>query len=241
MSITADIQRLEPGALIRLYELDLSTLGGDILRFHGHTQAGSITWRGHAYDPWAIEATEFQRTGEAQQPAPTLSVGNIGQDEAGNAIPGVISSLCLALNDLVGAVLTVRETFAHYLDAENFPQGNPAADPEQELPLEVWIVEQKVSETAEVLTFELSNSLSFDGTRLPARQITAGVCSWLWIGGYRGPYCGYTGNRYLDAQDNVVTDPALDRCGGRVSSCKGRFGEYQVINFGGFPAADRLR
>lgn len=241
MPITADIQRLEPGALVRLYELDLTSLGGDVLRFHGHTQAGPIFWRGEAYQPWAIEARDFARTGEAQQPAPTLSVGNIGQDEQDRPVVGVISSLCIALDDLVGAVLTVRETLGQYLDAANWPEGNSSADPDQELPLEVWIVEQKTSETAEVIEFELSNSLSFDGRQLPGRQISAGICPWLWIGGYRGPYCGYTGSSYFDAQDTPVTDPALDRCGGRVTSCKSRFGEYQVINFGGFPAADRLR
>src|SRR3546814_2911663 len=48
----------------------------------------------------------------------------IGIDSDGNPIPGVISSLCIALDDLVGARLIVRETLAHYLDTENFPEGN---------------------------------------------------------------------------------------------------------------------
>jgi len=241
MSITSDVQKLEPGALVRLFELDMTAIGGDILRFHGHTQSGPIFWQGKEYSPWAIEARDFERTGDAQQPSPTLSVGNIGQDENGNPVPGVVSSLCLALNDLVGATLTVRETLGQYLDAENFPDGNPGADPAQELPLEVWLIEQKTSETPEIVEFELSNSLSFDGRQLPGRQITASICSWLWIGGYRGPYCGYTGNKYFDAQDNPVTDPALDKCAGRLGSCKLRFGENKQLNFGGFPAADRLR
>lgn len=241
MSITADVQRLEPGALVRLYELDCTGIGGDILRFHGHTQVGPIYWQGNEYSPWAIEASDFARTGDAQQPSPTLSVGNIGQDQDGKPVPGVISSLCVALDDLVGAVLTVRETLGQYLDAANFPEGNPGADPAQELPLEVWIVEQKTSETPEIVEFELSNSLSFDGRQLPGRQIVAGICPWLWIGGYRGPYCQYTGNRYFDAQDNPTSDPAQDRCGGRLTSCKLRFGETKPLSFGGFPAADSLR
>ena len=45
----------------------------------------------------------------------------------------------------------------------------------------------------------------------------------------------------FDINGNPVSDPALDRCGGRVSDCKKRFGEYAVINFGGFPSADRVR
>ena len=46
----------------------------------------------------------------------------------------------------------------------------------------------------------------------------------------------------------TVADPALDRCGGRVSSCQKRFAAEQgvsevaaIINFGGQPAADTLR
>lgn len=35
MTIEADIQKLEPGALIELFELDMTSLSGDILRFHG--------------------------------------------------------------------------------------------------------------------------------------------------------------------------------------------------------------
>lgn len=248
MGISADVQKLEPGALVRLFELDCTQIGGDVLHFHGYAQAGSIFWKGVEYRPWPIEARDFERTGDAQQPAPTLAVGNIGEGPTGEQITGVISSLCLALDDLVGAVLTVRETFAQYLDAVNFDGGNATADPAQELPTEVWIVEQKTSETPEAIEFELSNSLSFDGRKLPGRQITASICHWLWIGGYRGPYCGYTHNAYFDAQNNPTSDAALDRCPGLVSACQLRFGAQQgvkpveaVVNFGGAPSADRIR
>ncbi|KCB48658.1 phage minor tail protein L [Bordetella hinzii] len=247
MGVTADIQKLEPGVLVRLFELDCSRIGGDVLHFHGYPQAGSLFWKGVEYRPWAIEARDFERTGDARQPAPTLAVGNIGETESGQRT-GVISSLCLALDDLVGATLTVRETLGQYLDPANFAGGNPSADPSQELPTEVWIVEQKTSETPEVVEFELSNALSFDGRKLPGRQITASICHWLWIGGYRGPYCGYSHNAYFDAQNTPTRDPALDRCPGLVSACQLRFGAQQgvlpveaVINFGGAPSADRIR
>ena len=32
-------------------------------------------------------------------------------------------------------------------------------------------------------------------------------------------------------------DPALDKCGGRLSDCKLRFGEYGELPFGGYPAS----
>lgn len=246
--INSDIQTLEPGKLIELFELDASALGANIMYFHGYAQAGKITWQGKEYEPWAIQAEGFSRTSDGAQPQPTLRVGNIGQDIAGNPIPGIISSLCLQFQDLVGARLKRHRTLSKYLDAVNFPGGNPAADPTQELPLEVWVIEQRASETPEVVEFKLSSPIDLSGRQLPGRQIVASICPWLWIGGYRGPYCQYTGNAYFDREDAPVLDASLDKCGGRVSSCKKRFAAEQgvsedaaVINFGGFPAADRLR
>lgn len=241
MGIYADVQKLELGADVRLFELDASGIGGTVQRFHGYTQIGPIWWQGNQYDPWAIKAEGFEQVGEGQQPTPTLSVGNIGQDADGTPRPGVISALCVALDDLVGARVVVRETLGKYLDARNFPEGNPTASPDEGLPPEIWLIQQKTVETAEVVEFELSSALDFNGQMLPGRQIIAGVCGWLTKGGYRGPYCGYTGSRMFDINGNQVSDPALDRCSGLLSDCKKRFGEYEVINFGGFPSADRIR
>ncbi|MCG7087634.1 phage minor tail protein L, partial [Pseudomonas aeruginosa] len=46
MTITADDQALEPGALVRLFDLDCTGFGGEMLRFHGHLQQGPIHWQG---------------------------------------------------------------------------------------------------------------------------------------------------------------------------------------------------
>ena len=248
MPITLDIQKLEPGALVTLYELDATGIGGPAQRFHGYVDTDKIYWQGEEYEAWPIEATGFSRTSDGQQAQPTLTVGNIGMDEAGNPVPGIISSLCIAYDDLVGARLIRHQTLAKYLDAENFDGGNPDADPDEELPQEIWLIEQKTGETSETIEFTLSSPIDFSERMLPDRQIIANVCPWLWKGGYRGAYCGYTGTAYFDADGNAVTDPALDRCGGRLTDCKKRFAADQgvsedaaVVNYGGFPSADRLR
>lgn len=249
MPITTDIQKLEPGRLIELYELDAQTLGADSLYFHGYPQAGTITWQGKSYLPWSITSEGFKRTSEGQQASPSVTVGNIGEDEEGNPVQGIISSLCLEFQDLVGARIVRHRTLSKYLDAINFPEGNPTADPAEELPPEIWLIEQKTNENPEAVTFTLSSLIDFDTMQLPGRQIVASICPWLWKGGYRGPYCNYTGSAYFDKDDNPVADPSLDRCGGRVSSCKLRFAAEQgvenidaaVINFGGFPSSDRIR
>lgn len=220
MTITADIQQLEPGSLVELFEVDCTSIGGDLLRFHGHLQSASIWWQGNEYKAWPIQATGFAHTSDAQQPEPKLTVGNVN---------GTISALCVFLADLAGAKVRRRRTLAKYLDAINFPDGNPTADPSEEMAPELWYIEQKSSETNVQVEFTLSSALDFGGQQLPARQIVT-ICQF----DYRGPYCGYTGTSYFDANDQPATDPALDRCSKRISGCECRFGVNEPLSFGGF-------
>lgn len=231
MTVREDIQKLDPGTLVELFELDATALGGDVAFFHGHAHMQPIWWNGNQYSGWPIKAEGFARTGE-QQPVPKLAVGNVN---------GSISALCIYFDDLVGAKLTMRQTFAKYLDAVNFPDGNPTADPTQEFPPEVWFIDRKSGESSDVVEFELASALDFNGVQLPRRQIIAGRCLWLSIGGYRGPYCNYTGGPVAKADGTPTSNMAEDRCGGLVRDCKLRFGINDVLNFGGFPAAGLVR
>ncbi|WP_186164247.1 phage minor tail protein L [Burkholderia gladioli] len=220
MTISSDIQQLEPGRLVELFEVDCTSIGGDMLRFHGHLHSASIWWQGNEYKPWPIQATGFEHTSDAQQPEPKLTVGNVN---------GTISALCVFLADLAGAKVRRRRTLAKYLDAVNFSDGNPTADPSEEMAPELWYIEQKSSETNVQVEFTLSSALDFGGQQLPSRQIVT-ICQF----DYRGPYCGYTGTSYFDANDQPVTDPALDRCSKRISGCECRFGVNEPLSFGGF-------
>lgn len=242
MPINSDVQKLEPGELVQLFELDLSILSGPIQRFHGYP-TGPIVFQGITYHPWLIQAEGFERTGDVQQPSPTITVANIGvNQETGEETRGLISALCRAYRDMVGARVTVRQTFRKYLD------GQPTADPSQELPPQIWYIEQRTNETPAEVQFELSGALTLDGLRLPGRPMQAGNCVWLQKGGYRGPYCQYTGTAFFTALDVPTGDQAQDKCGGRLTSCQLRFGAQQgvppiaaVVNFGAFPSLDRIR
>ncbi|MEN5093994.1 hypothetical protein ABE458_25200 [Pseudomonas protegens] len=44
-----------------------------------------------------------------------------------------------------------------------------------------------------------------------------------------------------DENDIIVTDASQDKCGGRLSSCKLRFGQNNPLPYGSFPAAGLLR
>jgi lambda family phage minor tail protein L len=228
MTIQADMQSLEPGGLIEVYEVNATTLGVGIFRFHGYPQIGSIWWQGLQYDPWPIQAEGFDRAASGKPPTPVLSLSNLN---------GSITALCLSYDDLVGSIFTRRRTLTKYLDAANFPGGNPTADPTQKFPDEIWFIERKTHETAEQASFELASAMDFNNVQLPRRQIIANQCPWR----YRDANCGYTGGPVAKIDDTPTSNPALDDCGKKVTSCKKRFGENGVLNHGGFPAAGLVR
>lgn len=231
MTITADLQSLEPGRIVELFELDATPAGGSVMRFHnGLNELGAnVTWDGNIYTAFPIEATGFEFSGRGQLPRPVLRVANV---------TGLLGALVRTYQDLLGCRLVRKRTLVKYLDAVNFPGGvNPAADPTAALPDDIYFIDRKASESKTLIEFELSAAFDVAGVQLPRRFVVQNVCQWA----YRGPECGYTGTTYLDAADAPVGTLAADSCGKRLASCKARFGEHAELPFGGFPAAGLVR
>lgn len=226
MSVAADIQTLQPGAVIELFELEV---GAEVLRFHAGTNAllQPVVWGGMTYTPLPIQAEGFDLSTSGSMPRPRLRVANI---------EGVVSQALLD-GDIAGAKVTRRRTMARYLDAVNFPAGNPDADPTAEMTPDVFYIDRKTSESKVMVEFELASSLDVGAVKLPKRQIIQNSCPWR----YRSAECGYAGGPVATVLDNPTTDPAADQCGKRLSSCKLRFGETAVLPYGGFPAAGLVR
>lgn len=218
--IAADIQKLDPGQLVVLYELDATALGGGVLRFHSMF-AGPIMFKGQEYSPWPTEAEGFERT-SSQQPVPVVRVANVN---------GAISTLCQLFDDLLGTKFTRRRTFWRYTD------GQPDANINAEFVPDVYFIERKANEDTTNVAFELASVLDFEGLMLPGRQIIANHCPFE----YRGEGCMYAGPPVADANDNPTSDPLLDRCGKRLRSCKMRLWPDNILNYGGFPAAGLAR
>lgn len=247
MALITDIQKLEPGGEVRLFEIDGTEYGADVLRFHAHAvphtpeellayegsvndlPAKSIWWQGNEYAAWPVQIEGIGADSNGSATRPTFMAGNVN---------GRITALCLAFEDLLKFQLTVRETLVQYLDAANFPEGNPTADPTQEA-LEIWYIDQKTGEDGEVVQWELSSPGEIDDHGLPGRQMTT-FCHWAMTGGYRGPDCQYTGVAMFDDDDNPTGDPSKDDCNGGLKSCKLRFGQNNQLNHGGFPAVSLI-
>ena len=250
MSLNSDYQKLEPGNTVRLFEVDGSAFGLDeVLRFHAYnlshtpeeiTAAGgddaklaakSIWWQGKEYGAWPcqIEGLEMATSGSTAQP--TLTLANLN---------GSITALCLRFEDMAQAKVTIHDTLAYYLDANNFPEGNPTADPEQEKK-QVYYIDRKSLENDETVEFELASPADLRGLQIPTRQIHS-LWTWCSRGWYRtGKGCDYAGTRYFDENGQPVDDPSQDKCGGLLSDCQKRFGENNPVPFGGFPGAALIR
>lgn len=266
MTLNSDYQKLYVDSAVRLFELDASALGAGILRFHGHISYREweqffltidstefsidttelavsqefnptgekvwfrdIIWQGQRYSPIPIEVTGLEMRADGKASSPTLSMANNL-----NGIQGLISAYCLQFGDFAGAKLKVISTLAKYLDADNFSKGNPQAS--NEAKTQLWYIEQKTSENAQAVTFELSNPVDFEGLKIPVRQIS-NYCHWCAVGDYRGEECQYTGAAMFNDKDEPISDPSLDRCSGRLSSCRIRNNESR---FGGFPASSLM-
>jgi len=112
--IITDAHSFEPGDIIELFELDLSTGSADssyqIFRWHSGTDEHlqEIVWQGNRYLPFPIEAEGFEYTGKGSIPRPTLTVANI---------TSLLSNAINQYDDLIGAKVTRKRTFGKYLDS----------------------------------------------------------------------------------------------------------------------------
>ena len=233
-SVYADLSVLAPSAIIELFELRLdSNLHGssNITRWHNGCNeglTGGIVWDGNTYNSFAIEADGFEKTSTGSLPRPTLTVANTD---------GLITALLLDVNavtphnDLTGAEVRRIRTLKRYLD------GEAAADPNAQWPVEIWYIDRKDTENREVVSFELASKFDLVGQFIPKRQLIANVCQWA----YRSSECSYTGSNYFDVDGNPTGSLASDRCGKSLKSCKLRFGNNGELPFGSFPSAGKVR
>jgi len=231
VSLLSDIQKLEPGAIIELFVLDATLLGGAVNRFHAGTNelTSAVVWQANTYQPFPVEADGFDKNSKGVIPRPTLRVANVN---------GLIGSLIQQFNDLVGAKITRKRTLVKYLDAANFTGGvNPTADPNEEFPDDVFFVNRKSVENKIAVEFELAAAWDVSGITLPLRQVVQNVCPWV----YRSPECSYAGGPVAKVDDTPTAIPEEDQCGKRIVSCKLRFGDFAVLPFGAFPGVGLIQ
>ena len=241
--ISEEIQKLEPSAIIELFELKLTPEVNGVTAtttyyYHAGTNElkSNIVFNGVTYVAAPVQVKGFDKVTKGTLPRPTFTVAN-----ADNAI----TNLMLLYNPL-NAELKRIVTHKKFLDAVNFSSGtNATADPTAIAQVDdIWYIDRVAAETPELVTFELTGRINMQNLRLPKRQIVE-FCPWKYrspadaaLGQAGSVECGYKGSKCFDANDNELTGDdkqALDKCGHRYSSCLLRFNEkLGKVPFGGF-------
>lgn len=199
--ILIDSTSLNPSSLVTLFELDISDISFDkgiitspdennederLFRFHNNIPDinTNIFWQGKEYQAMPIKAEGFEIAGRGTLPTPRLS---ISVNEEGIPALSQLKVQLSKLGDLSGSKVTRIRTFYKYLDAFNFINGNPNADPNAEFPRDVYYIDRKSNENKNTIEFELASIFDVEGIQLPARRVLADRCPWQ----YRGEGCMY--------------------------------------------------
>lgn len=225
-----ELAKLEQSALLELFEVDMrnltSTNGakGEIYRFYAGSNElkQSIVWQGNTYEPFGVQASGFEMSGQGASNRPTLTLMNFD---------GLITALANTFEQCLGAIVRRRQVYAKFLDAVNFEGGNPNADPQQER-VSYFIIEQLTTLTHQTATFTLAIPTETDNAVINKRSMLS-TCSWV----YRSSECGYTGGAVADEKDQPTDDIKKDKCSGCLRGCRLR---GNTRNFGGFIAVNKL-
>ncbi len=131
-----------------------------------------LIWQANTYEKMPIMSDGYLYTGKGKLPRPSLTFSNL---------LGVITALMQLVNkttpfcDLQGAKIIRRRTLSRFLDAVNFPSSiNPygTPDPSSELPQEIYFIERKVTESRDVVQFELVSTFDLVGIGAPKKLVT---------------------------------------------------------------------
>lgn len=201
--LATELQSLSPSAVVELFELDLTPNevgSSNKYYFHGGTNKinGNVIWQGQTYIAFPISVSGYEQSITGALPRLRLKASNV---------TGLLTTLILQYNDMLGAKLTRKRTFAKYLDAANFPGGvNPDADSSVHLPDDIFYAERKVSENREFVDMEFATRFDVEGVMLPRRQVTWNVCGWH----YRGSGCRYAGAVKTDSSGATIVVTPTD-------------------------------
>ena len=234
--VSEEIQKLEPSALIELFELTYTAAVNGIdqvVRYHAGTNEvkSDIVFGGNTYSALPVQVSGFDKKTQGTLPRPKLKV---------SIVNNALSAFILLYNPLQGKVQRIQ-TFTKFLDAANFTSGtNSTADSTAIVTTDdIWYIDRISAENPEFVEFELSPKINLQGFRIPRRVITE-HCPWE----YRGNQCGYEGNKCFNVNDEQITGgtlaerKALDKCGHKYSSCLLRFpkgdNNERDLPFGGF-------
>ena len=240
-NVTEHVQLLSLDNCIELYDIDASPLGGPIYYCVSSSLSdGDVTWQGNVYTPVPIEGSGWTTSANGALPTPHIKVANIALG---------FSAAAIAYDDLRGCRVTRHRTWKQFLD------GQPGADPDADLPPDIFRVERKVAQNKLQVEWELAAQIDQQGAQIPGRTVLQDACTFIYrrystglaefvydAGVNQCPFTGDTnGNLMYDLNGVLTTDPTLDRCSKRITTgCLLRFPSGQPLPTRAFPGVNRV-
>lgn len=234
MTIETEQQQLVLGAVITLYQLDLSSKGGVILYWTSSkpTADKPITFGGNNYVSVDVQFEGLEKTSTGTLPRPRISVSNADN---------LVGALLTQFDDMRGCKLIRIRTLYKFLDDQ------PGADPTAHWPVDIFYVDRKVVSNKNIVTMELASSLEQRSVKIPGNLVLRNTCILRYREydtetgdfDYTNATCPYTGEDCFTKLDATTASKVLDSCGKRVNSCKLRFGENAELPFGAYPGLGR--
>lgn len=229
--ITKTAQDLDPGAIISLFILDTTKIGGSLMHFVQGSEPGTkVSFGGTIFEAVDCEFEGMEVSGQGALPTPTFRLNNTD---------GIAQTAINTFGDLLGCQLTCLRTFARHLDGHEQPDGNAYFGPD------IFEIERKTSENNVFVEWELSAAVDQAGKMLPGRVVLRNTClaryrRYAGSGtfNYAKAQCPYTDNRYYDENDNPTT-AEFDKPSRTVNCCKLRFGKNKPLPGWFFPGVMR--
>lgn len=234
MTVKTEVQKLATDAVVTLFQMDLTKLGGSVVCWTNNTDAGeSVYFGGVEYTAVPMEWEGFDRDAQNAPARPKMRISNV---------TNMVTALLQQYKDLIGADLTRMRTFAKYLDS------GPEADGNQVFSFDRFKVSRKSAHNKVFVEWELRASTDVEGVMLPkglvVRYCQARYRRWdaatqSFVYDTTTAACPYTGSQAYDIMDKPTT-PDKDRASKRLSCCQMRFGKNAELPFMGFPGVGRL-
>ena len=184
--ISAEAVKLDPSALITLFEIDTREIAEDLslqvtgfdkpsapFRFHNmsNLKGVSIDFQGETYYSFPIITEGFEMNSTGTLPTPTLTMAPVAGMEDNPAF-ALLKNNFISYENLIGAKVTRIRTFAKFLDASQEIEGvGDEADSNAEFPRDVYFIERKANESKYNISFELSSVIDLQNLKLPSRVI----------------------------------------------------------------------
>lgn len=220
--VASVIQKLDADSIVHMYELDTTSLGGVVYRFTSSAQeSGPISFGGQIYSPVPVETQGWEVSSQGTVPRPIIRVANANN---------IMSQIVNEFGDLVGCPFRRIRTFRMFLD------GEPAADPDNHFPIDIYRIEQKSNQNRLFIEWTLAAGFDQQGKQLPGRQIIQRTCTHRYRRwneatsdfDYSRATCPYVGMNYFDAT-GAPTTPEKDKCSKMLrSGCIKRFGKGEL-------------